>query len=85
MYFLAAAEDTASTYDDGEVLGSVIGCLDIESFELKFVEQISDHHKFEGITLLYENTESIGFLLCEDKDNEEMRSSIYKLILPKGL
>ncbi len=85
VYFLAAAEDTASTYDDGEVLGSVIGCLDIESFELKFVEQISDHHKFEGITLLYENTESIGFLLCEDKDNEEMRSSIYKLILPKGL
>ena len=83
IFFLAAAEDTLSTYDDGEVLGSIIGCLDLESFELQFTEQISTTHKFEGLALFNEDAESISFLLCEDKDTEEMRSSIYKLTLTR--
>lgn len=83
IFFLAAAEDTLSTYDDGEVLGSIIGCLDMESLELKFTEQISNSHKFEGLTLFKEDAESINFLLCDDKDSEEMSSSIYQLCLNK--
>lgn len=85
IFFLAAAENTLSTYEDGEVLGSIIGCLDIESFELKFTKQVSDNHKFEGLTLFKEDAENISFLLCDDKDSEEMSSSIYQLCLNKYL
>lgn len=83
IFFLAAAEDTRSTYEDGEVLGSFVGCIDMASFEVTFTQQISDHHKFEGITFYREDPQGISFLLCEDKDSEEMSSSIYKLSLSK--
>jgi hypothetical protein len=79
IYFLASAEDTLSTYDDGEVLGSIIGCIDIKTFKIDFTTQISNTHKFEGLTL-YENSEShLEFLLCEDNDTEVLESVIYKL------
>jgi hypothetical protein len=83
IYFLAAAEDTLSTYDDGEVLGSIIGCIDIETFKIDFTLQISDSHKFEGLTLLKNSESHLEFLLCEDNDTEALETKIYKLIIPK--
>lgn len=83
IYFLASAEDTLSTYDDGEVLGSIIGCIDIETFKIDFTLQISSTHKFEGLTL-YENSQSyLEFLLCEDNDTQALETKIYKLTIPK--
>ena len=83
IYFLACAEDTLSTYDDGDILGSLIGCMDIATFKIDFTHQISNTHKFEGLTL-YQKTESeIIFLLCEDNDSENLESTIYKLVLEK--
>ncbi len=83
IYFLAAAEDTVSTYEDGEILGSIMGCIDIETFHIDFTHQISNQHKFEGLTL-YKNAENeIEFLLCEDNDSELLDSTIYKLTLKK--
>lgn len=79
IYFLATAEDTVSTYEDGSVLGSCIGCMELDSFEIKFIQQISSSHKFEGITIYEQREDGITFLLCEDKDSEEMSSSIYTL------
>ncbi|MGL2966731.1 DUF6929 family protein [Flavobacterium sp. XGLA_31] len=83
IYFLAAAEDTASTYDDGAVLGSILGCLDRATFTVDFTFQISDTHKFEGLTLYRETETQIEFLLCEDNDTEASVSFIYKLRLSK--
>jgi ABC-type antimicrobial peptide transport system permease subunit len=83
IYFLAAAEDTTSTYEDGEVLGSIIGCIDCETFKIDFTHQITDIHKFEGLTLLDETNSEIIFLLCEDNDTDALESKIYKLILYK--
>jgi len=83
IYFLATAENTESTYDDGEVLGSVIGRIDLKTMKLDFTEKISDSHKFEGLTVFEETTDSITFLLCEDADTEILESTIYKLILKK--
>ena len=83
IYFLAAAEDTLSTYDDGEVLGSIIGCMDIETFNIDFTLQISDSHKMEGVTLFENSNSKIEFLLCEDNDTEVLETTIYKLIIPK--
>ncbi|TDD78886.1 DUF6929 family protein [Flavobacterium caseinilyticum] len=84
IYFLAAAEDTASTYYDGEVLGSFIGALSIDTFELTFTQQISETHKFEGLTLHTNSKQIIEFLLCEDKDTEVLETDIYKLTLEKN-
>jgi hypothetical protein len=83
IYFLATAEDTNSTYDDGEILGSVIGRIDIETMEIDFHEKITDKLKLEGIALFEETTENITFLICEDNDTELLESNIYKLTLTK--
>lgn len=81
IYFLAAAEDTSSTYNDGEVLGSMIGTIDLKTMKLISSVQISDKHKFEGLTLYKKTATQIEFLLCEDNDSEILESNIYKLVL----
>ena len=84
IYFLAAAEDTNSTYNDGEVLGSIIGIIDSKSFKLEKTIQISDKHKFEGLTLYKSSKKTLEFLLCEDNDTEELKTTIYKLNYAKS-
>lgn len=81
IYFLATAENTQSTYDDGEVLGSLIGRIDLETMKIDFTKKISDKHKFEGITVFKNSKEKIEFLLCEDNDTDALKSNIYKLSL----
>lgn len=81
IYFLAAAENTNSTYEDGEVLGSLIGTIDLKSMTLENCLQISKTHKFEGLTLYKKTATQIELLLCEDNDSDELESKIYSLIL----
>lgn len=81
IYFLAAAENTTSTYDDGEILGSIIGQLNLTTMEVNFTQIISTKHKFEGLTLYKKNQDTIEFLLCEDNDTEVLETIIYKLTL----
>ena len=83
IYFLATAEDTESTYDDGEVLGSLIGSINLKTMKIDFTQKISSTHKFEGLTLFTNSKEKIEFLLCEDKDTEVLETDIYKLTLDK--
>jgi hypothetical protein len=84
IYFLASAENTTSTYLDGEVLGSIIGTIDLKTLKLEDYLQISDKHKFEGLTLYKKSANQIEFLLCEDTDSETMESNIYKIVLNKN-
>lgn len=81
IYFLATAEDTTSTYEDGDVLGSLIGSIDLKTMKINFTKKISDSHKFEGLTLYKHSKEKIEFLLCEDKDTDTLETDIYKLSL----
>ena len=83
MYFLAAAEDSASTYEDGKVLGSLIGSINIETMKIDFNTKMYDTHKFEGLYLFKNSDGKIEFLLCEDNDTEELKENIYKLTLSK--
>ena len=83
IYFLATVEDTESTYDDGEVLGSLIGSINLKTMKIDFTQKISSTHKFEGLTLYANSKEKIEFLLCEDKDTEVLETDIYKLTLDK--
>ena len=85
IYFLASAENTTSTYDDGEVLGSIIGSIDINTMKIDFTKVISNNHKFEGLTVFKNSNEKIEFLLCEDKDSDVLETQIYKLTLDKNL
>lgn len=83
IYFLATAENTDSTYNDGEILGSFIGCIDSKTMKIDFTKKISDSHKFEGLTVYQNTPEKIEFLLCEDNDTEVLETKIYKLTLKK--
>lgn len=79
IYFLASAENTTSTYEDGEVLGSILGKINFQTFELEDVILLSETQKFEGISLFEQNKNTISFLLCEDTDKLEDDTVIYKL------
>ncbi|MFT7395279.1 MAG: hypothetical protein ACI96G_000002 [Flavobacterium sp.] len=79
IYFLATAENTAYAYDDGEILGSLIGRIDIETMKIDFTNKVSLTNKFEGLTLFSKNKIQIQFLLCEDKNTDALESNIYKL------
>jgi len=81
IYFLAAVENTTSTYDDGEILGSFIGSLSLNTFEVNFTELITNKNKFEGLTLFKNSDAAIEFLLCEDNDTKIMETVIYKLTI----
>ncbi len=79
IYFLATAEDTISTYDDGQIVGSAIGTINIDNIALTTSIKITDQRKFEGLTLYKNSNSQIEFLICEDNDTEVLRSKIYKL------
>ncbi|HMI06278.1 MAG TPA: hypothetical protein VK528_01930 [Flavobacterium sp.] len=81
IYFLAAAENTTSTYDDGEVLGSLIGKINPGKMKIGKTKVISETQKFEGITLFSQTKDQLTFLLCEDNDTDKLESGIYKLTL----
>lgn len=82
IYFLATAEDCNSTYDDGEIFGSIIGRMDCNTFEIDFTLKISDTHKFEGLTLYKNTATEIAFLVCQDNDSDVLETNIYKLSIP---
>jgi len=79
IYFIAAAENTTSTYDDGDILGSYLGKIDLKNFRLDFTKKISAHQKFEGISFLRQVDEKLEFLLCEDSDSDSLETVIYKV------
>jgi len=82
LYFLATAENTTSTYDDGEVLGSLVGSINLKTMKIDFTKKITDKHKLEGITLYEKSAKQITFLICEDNDTEVLETNIFKLIVP---
>jgi hypothetical protein len=47
------------------------------------VHLLSEHQKFEGITLYQETESEFTFLLCEDNDTEDLEATIYKLNFKK--
>ena len=81
IYFLATAENTDSTYNDGEVLGSIVGRIDVKKMKIDFTKKITDTQKFEGIALFKKSEKEIEFLLCEDNDTEVLETNNYKLVI----
>ena len=83
IYFLAAAEDSNSTFADGEVMGSLVGVMRLADLKILFTQPISATQKFEGITLFDESNTALRFLLCEDQDSENQLADLYLLTIKK--
>lgn len=79
IYFLASAENTTSTYEDGEIVGTFLGRMKLDTLLVEETILISNKHKFEGITLYKKSENQVEFLLCEDNDTDLLESNIYKL------
>lgn len=83
IYFLATAEQSNSTYNDGEIKGSLIGRINLKNLKLEKTQVISNTNKFEGLSLYHKDNSTLEFVLCEDADNQEAPAGIYKLTLKR--
>lgn len=83
LYFIAAAENSGSTYADGTIAGTLAGRIDIDKMKLEYTQVISGKNKFEGITLYKDTGAAFEFLLCEDDDKNSTETDIYKLVIKK--
>ncbi|GEM69025.1 hypothetical protein SMI01S_26310 [Sphingobacterium mizutaii NBRC 14946 = DSM 11724] len=79
LYFIATAEEGLSTYEDGEIGGTVFGKFDLINMRMDHCQKISNDQKFEGITYYELQPDMISFLLCEDSDGSSDLTTIYRL------
>lgn len=81
LYVVAAAEGTKSTYNDGEVAGSLIACFDLADFSLRGWCRLPGRQKFEGICLQETAPARKTLLLCSDQDDPGLPGEVYRLVL----
>lgn len=74
LFFLATAEDKESNYEDGANKGSFMSYLDLNTWTLGPIRQLSDTKKLEGLSLYSRSDSSVTFLLCEDPDDETINN-----------
>lgn len=79
LYFIATAEGGESTYNDGEIMGSLLGAIPLKDMEVTFTQKISDNQKFEGISLYKKSPKQLEFILAEDNDTDNPEAILYKL------
>lgn len=74
VVFLAAAENTETTYDDGEYRGAIFGILN-EDCEVVFTEELLCPQKPEGLWV-----ENNTFYFVTDADDPKRKSELCKFI-----
>lgn len=81
IWFLAVAEDSLSTYEDGQYFGAIVGCLDASGGEIARYE-IDCATKPEGLWVEAEG-HRLCFYVVTDADSSTVFASIYfgKLLL----
>lgn len=72
VVFLAAAEDTQTTYDDGEYRGAIFGVLN-EAGDVIYEEEILSPQKPEGLW-----AENDVFYFVTDADDPSKKSELYR-------
>lgn len=75
VWFLAVAEDSRSTYEDGQYYGAIIGCLDASGKEIARYE-IDCATKPEGLWVDLES-HRLCFYVVTDADSSTIFASIY--------
>lgn len=80
ILFLAAAEDTDDSYQDGKCFGSAIGLMNANGACKGFLE-IEGKQKFEGLCVSTRNKNMIELFLTADTDDEKKPSALYLVSL----
>jgi len=81
LFVIAAAERSESTYDDGELVGSLMACFDLAGFSPRGWCRLLGHQKFEGICLQETAPGRKTLLLCSDQDDPCLPGELYRLVL----
>lgn len=79
IFFLAAAENVQSTYDDGTFLGAVIGVMDSKG-ELGTMSSLDCDEKPEGLYILDRDEPAHAYIIT-DSDNPTKSSRFYQFFL----
>jgi hypothetical protein len=79
ILFLAVAEETTSTYDDGEFKGAILGVLDLQG-NLKGTHTLHVPHKPEGLVRLGNK-----LYVVTDADDRSIPSCLYAFDWPQDL
>ncbi len=74
LFFIAAAENSDSTYDDGKYLGAVLGCIN-NSGEIVFQKELLCEYKPEGLWVEF-NTDRYTVCVVTDADSSDIISSV---------
>lgn len=75
IWFLAVAEASQSTYDDGKYYGAILGCLDLQGQEIARYE-IDCAVKPEGLWVEGDG-QKLNFFIVTDADSSKIFASIY--------
>jgi len=78
--FLAAAEDTTSTYEDGTIGGSAVGILNREN-QVTVLRPLNKQIKAEGVAATLAADGSIHLLLVDDADDPAATGYLLKATL----
>ncbi|WP_333661035.1 DUF6929 family protein [Chishuiella changwenlii] len=78
ILFTATVELNSTTYHDGEIKGSIIGELDLETMNVVRWEKIVDNRKIEGLALKKKNKRKYIMYMCEDNDDDSKKATIYQ-------
>ena len=79
LFFIAAAEASDSTYEDGKYLGAILGCINL-SGEIIFQKELLCENKPEGLWVennVDSNTKSYNIYVVTDADDSEIISSLF--------
>jgi hypothetical protein len=79
--FIAAAEASANTYDDGEVKGSIVGIVEDNKVVTKL--RLSLPIKAEGVHATLEANGDISLLFVNDADNPNAPAMLFSSRLTK--
>ena len=77
VYFAAAAERGSSTYDDGEIIGSAIGCMGSDPVILTQIEKA----KVEGLAFASSDANNLTFFVVTDADDQQIPSQLMEVQL----
>jgi hypothetical protein len=80
LVFTASAEDSSSTYEDGTILGSVVGTIDSEG-EVHRLRTIDRNHKVEGVHAALDAGVVTMTFVC-DQDDPDTASPLLSATMP---
>jgi hypothetical protein len=80
LVFTASAEDSPSAYEDGDILGSVVGTIDRKG-EVHRLRTIDSKYKVEGVHAVLD-TGVIGMTFVCDQDDRDVPSPLLSATMP---